>query len=101
MIVVIILLDCYKLADEEHDFLGEPISVELCYKDASLPVTYPQSVPYLKVSGVQVMSGMDTEKFLLKTILRQLSTSDENAVKVTLYADTGEAMVDFKNSDGK
>ena len=100
MIVVIISLDCYKLADEEHEFLGEPISVKLCYKDASLPVTYQQSIPYLKVSGVQVRSGMDTEKFLLKTILRQLLTSDEDAVKVTLHADTGEAMVDFKNSDG-
>ena len=75
--------------------------MELCYTDDNLPVTYPKLVPYLKVSGVQVMSGMDTEKFLLKTILRQLSTSDEDAVKVTLHADTGEAMVDFKNSDGK
>ena len=101
MIVVIISLDCYKLVDEEHEFLGEPISVELCYKDASPPVTYPQLVPYLKVSGVQVKSGMDTEKFLLKIILRQLSNSDEDTVKVTLRADTGEAMVDFKNSDGK
>ena len=99
--MVIILLDCYKLADEEHEFLSEPVSVELCYKDASLPVTYPQSVPYLKVSGVQVMSGMDTEILLLKAFLHQLSTSDKDAVKVTLHADTGEAMVDFKNSDGK
>ena len=98
--MVIISLDCYKLADEEHEFLGEPISVELCYTDDSLPVIYPQLVPYLKVSGVQVMSGMDTEKFLLQTILRQLSTSDEDAVKVTLHADTGEAMVDFKSTDG-
>ena len=99
--MVIISLDCYKLADEEHDFLGEPISVELCYKDASLPVTYPQSIPYLKVSGVKVIPGMDTEKYLLKLFLNKLSTSDKDAVKVTLYADTGEAMVDFKNSDGK
>lgn len=101
MVVAIISLDCYKLVDEEHEFLGEPISVELCYKDASPPVTHQQSIPYLKVSGVQVISGMDTEKFLLKRILRQLSTSDEDAVKVTLHAGTGEAMVEFKNSDGK
>ena len=98
---MVIFLDCYKLANEEHEFLCKPISVELCYKDASLPATYPQSVPYLKVSGIQVRSGMDTEKFLLKAFLHQLSTSDEDAIKVTLHVDTGEAMVDFKNSDGK
>ena len=97
--IVIISLDYYKLANAK--FLGEPISVELCYTDASLPVSCQQSVPYLKVSGVQVMSGMDTEKLLVKTFLNQLSTSDKDAVKVTLHADTGEAMVDFKNSDGK
>ena len=75
--------------------------MELCYKDASLPVTYPQSAPYLRVSGVKVMSGMDTEKLLMSTILRQLLISDKDAVKVTLHADTGEAMVEFKNCDGK
>ena len=102
-------LDCHDLAGRQLQFLGKPLTIELCYKTAEetfsadeLQLPKDDLIPYLKLSGLsEAPPELDVAKVLKQTFCNQLPKADDQGNIEVELTSASEAVVEFENSQSK